>query len=97
MPDPTAPGPRPWLVAVGVLGCVALELAIASAPLGVRARAAALAALAALAVGLALRQVLGGLASRALRFAVVGPVLFSLLLTVVLALDAYARGEALLR
>jgi len=80
-----------------VLGCVALELAIASAPLAAGARAAALVTLAALAVGLALRPALGGLASRAMRLAIVGPIIFSLVLTVVLALDAQARGGALLR
>lgn len=97
MPELSAPHRRPWLGTFAVAGCVAVELAIASAPLGVRQRAAALLALAALAVGLALRQAMGALASRALRLAVVGPVIFSLVLAVVLALDAWARGEALLR
>ena len=97
MPDAPASSRVAWLAPLAVLACVTFELAIAWAPLGVRARTAALLMLAALAVGLALRHALGGLASRGLRRAVVGAVIFSVVLTVVVALDAYARGGAVLR
>ena len=88
---------RSWLATLAVAGCLAMELAVASAPLGFAARVVALVALAATAVALCLRQALGGLDSRALRLAVVGPVLFSVVLTVVLALDACLRAGAVLR
>jgi len=81
-----------------VAACMALQLAVASSSLGPGGRVAALLALTALAVMLCLRQALGGLVgSRALRAAVVGPIVFSIVLTIVLALDAQGRGAGLLR
>jgi len=88
---------RPWRGMVAVAGCVALQLGVAAASVDARTRAAALVALAAIAVALSLRQAMGGLQSRALRLAIVGPVVFSIVLTVVLTLDAGVRGGALLR
>lgn len=83
---------------VAIAACVALELGLAASADGAGVRVAALLALAAVAVALCLRQALGGLgASRALRLAVVGPVAFSIVLTVVLMLDAHVRGAGLLR
>jgi len=86
-----------WVPALAVAGCLAAELALAAAPVGWVAQSAALALLAATAVALSLRQALGGLSARALRLAVVGPVVFSIVLVVVLALDAHVRAGALLR
>jgi len=94
--EPAGPG-RSWLPALAVAGCIAIELAMATAPVGFAVRVAALLALASTAVALSLRQALGGLASRALRLAVMGPVVFSIVLTVVLTLDACARRGGLLR
>lgn len=94
-----APAQRPaWRAPVAVVVCVALELAIATSPLGSGARTAGLIALAAVAVALSLRQTLGGLVgARALRLAVMGPIAFSIVLAVVLMLDAQLRGGNVLR
>ena len=89
---------RAWPVTLVVLGCVGLELMVAGSPAGPGARVTALSGLAGAAVALSLRQALGGLVgSRALRAAVVAPLLFSLVLTVVLMLDAHVRGGNLVR
>jgi len=67
-------------------------------PVGAGLTTAALLAFAALAVALYLRQALNGLAGApSLRAAVIGPIVFSIVLTVVLALDAGVRAGHVLR
>jgi|GEM_PF-6867171 len=99
--SPQAGSNRGWLPALAVASCLAVELMVASGPLGSAlgsvVQTTALGALAVSAVALSLRQALGGLSSRALRWAVVGPLVFSLVLVVVLALDAGVRARTLLR
>jgi len=83
---------------LAVVGCVGLQLLVASSPASPAARVTALLGLAGAAVALSLRQAMGGLLqSRALRAAVVAPLLFSAIVTVVLMLDAHVRGGNLTR
>jgi hypothetical protein len=89
---------RPWLIPLTIAACVALQLVVVAAPAGHVARVAALLALAAVAVALGLRQTLAGLAaSWPLRAAVVGTIALSILLIVVLLLDANVRAAEVLR
>ena len=83
---------------LAVVGCVGLELVLASSPVSPAARVTGLLGLAGAAVALSMRQALGGLGrSRALRAAVLAPLVFSLIVTVVLMLDAHVRGGNLAR
>jgi hypothetical protein len=92
MVDEKASPPRPWLTTLALFACVALELVIASSPFDAPARVAALLGLATIAVAISLRQALGvGPGSLVPRAIVYLPMLFSVIVIVVLLLDAHFR------